>query len=90
MKDVRSKKTLKFLEPNSLNPSGILFKSTAGRYRPVSYPAGPITARYRFTKNANWEGWNNASCVERYRNCWSDEKQYCESADAYGYMRAVV
>ena len=26
----------------------ILHKSTAGRYRPVSYPDGPITARYRF------------------------------------------
>ena len=26
----------------------ILYKSIAGRYRPVSYPDGPITARYRF------------------------------------------
>ena len=30
-------------------PVSILHKSTAGRYRPVSYPDGPITARYRFT-----------------------------------------
>ena len=30
-------------------------KSIAGRYRPVSYPDGPITARYRFIKNAIWE-----------------------------------
>ena len=29
-------------------PASILYKSTAGRYRPVSYPDGPITARYRF------------------------------------------
>ena len=29
-------------------PANILHKSTAGRYRPVSYPDGPITARYRF------------------------------------------
>ena len=29
-------------------PAGILYKSTADRYRPVSYPDGPITARYRF------------------------------------------
>ena len=27
-------------------PASILYKSTAGRYRPVSYPDGPITARY--------------------------------------------
>ena len=26
----------------------ILHKYIAGRYRPVSYPDGPITARYRF------------------------------------------
>ena len=35
-----------------LNPASILYKSIAGRYRPVSYPDGPITARYRFIKNA--------------------------------------
>ena len=29
-------------------PASILHKSTAGRNRPVSYPDGPITARYRF------------------------------------------
>ena len=29
-------------------PASILYKSTAGRYRPVSYTDGPITARYRF------------------------------------------
>ena len=38
-----------------MNPVSILHKSTAGRYRPVSYPDGPITARCRFMKNANWE-----------------------------------
>ena len=36
-------------------PVSILYKSTAGRYRPVSYPDGPITARYRFIKNAYWD-----------------------------------
>ena len=35
-------------------PVSILHKSIAGRYRPVSCPDGPITARYRFIKNANW------------------------------------
>ena len=31
-----------------------VYKSIAGRYRPVSYPDGPITARYRFIMNAYW------------------------------------
>ena len=34
--------------------ASILYKSIAGRYRPVSYPDGPITAHYRFIKNAFW------------------------------------
>ena len=38
-----------------INPVSILYKSVAGRYRPVSYPDGPITAPYRFIKNAYWE-----------------------------------
>ena len=37
-------------------PASILYKCIAGRYRPVSYPDGPITARYRFIKNAYWDG----------------------------------
>ena len=37
------------------NPDSILYKSTADRYRPVSYPDGPISARCRFIKNADWE-----------------------------------
>ena len=36
-------------------PASILYKSIAGRYRPVIYPDGPITARYRFIKNAYWD-----------------------------------
>ena len=31
------------------NPASILRKSTSSRHRPVSYPDGPMTARYRFT-----------------------------------------
>ena len=31
-------------------PATILYKSIAGRYRPISYPDGPITARYRFKR----------------------------------------
>ena len=38
-----------------LYPASILYKSIAGRYGPVSYPDGPIMARYRFIKNAYWE-----------------------------------
>ena len=34
---------------NSIYPASILRKSTSGRHRPVSYPDGPMTARYRFT-----------------------------------------
>ena len=35
-------------------PANVLYKSIAGRYRPVCYPDGPITARYRVIKNAYW------------------------------------
>ena len=35
-------------------PVSILHKSIAGRYRPVRVADGPITARFRFIKNASW------------------------------------
>ena len=35
-------------------PISILYKSIAGRYRPIRVADGPITARYRFMKNASW------------------------------------
>ena len=35
-------------------PAGILYKSIEGHYQPVSYPDGPITACFRFIKNAYW------------------------------------
>ena len=35
-------------------PVSILYKSIAGRYRPVRVADGPITARYWFIKNASW------------------------------------
>ena len=38
----------------SLPQVNILYKSIAGRYRPVRVADGPITARYRFIKNASW------------------------------------
>ena len=37
-----------------MSPSSILYKSIAGRYRPVRVGDGPITARCRFMKNAHW------------------------------------
>ena len=47
------------------------YKSIAGRCRPVSYPDGPITARYRFIKNAYWVEishhlFNNSQCVDYF------------------------
>ena len=44
-----------------VHPASILYKSTAGRYRPVRYPDGPITARYRFIKNAYWVTWSGVT-----------------------------
>ena len=35
-------------------PVSILYKSIAGRYRPVRVADGPIMARCRFIKNASW------------------------------------
>ena len=37
-------------------PLSILYKSIAGRYRPVRVADGPMMARYRFIKNACWDG----------------------------------
>ena len=41
--------------PWSTIPVSILYKSTAGRYRPVRVADGPITARCRFIKSADWD-----------------------------------
>ena len=38
-----------------MTPVSILYKSIAGRYRPVRVADGQITARYRFIKNASWD-----------------------------------
>ena len=47
-------------------PASTVYKSIAGRYRPVSYPDGPITARYRFINNASWDKVNE-SWIMKYR-----------------------
>ena len=43
-------------------PVSILYKSIAGRYRPVRVADGPITARYRFIKNASRVQAYNSVC----------------------------
>ena len=40
----------------------VLHKSIAGRYRPISYPDGPISARCRFICNASWDFILRNSC----------------------------
>ena len=47
--DISSASTHKIcFGPKVINPASILRKSTSSRYRPVSYPDGPITVRCRF------------------------------------------
>ena len=36
-------------------PVSILYKSITGHYRPIRVADEPITARYRFIKNASWD-----------------------------------
>ena len=47
----------------SMYPASILRKSTSDRHRPVSYPDGPMTARYRFTLNADWVYTYSTKCL---------------------------
>ena len=44
-----------FFSNDSSYPISILYNSKAGRYRPVRVVDGPLTARCRFIKNADWE-----------------------------------
>ena len=46
--------TLRDHQAKNAYPVSILYKSIAGRYRPVRVADGPITVRYRFIKNASW------------------------------------
>ena len=45
-----------------VTPASILYKSIAGRYRPVRVADGPRTARYRFIKNGYWNIWYAFVC----------------------------
>ena len=59
--------TYEIIDAQTKNPACILYISTAGRYRPVSYTDGPITARYRFIKNAYWvKNCNRDTALENY------------------------
>ena len=53
-----------------LVPASILYKSIAGRYRPVSYPDGPITARYRLIKNAYWGATSVKKLQASFSHCF--------------------
>ena len=53
-------------------PASILYKSTEGRYRPVSYPDGPITVRCRFIKNSYPDGPTTARCRFIKNAYWVD------------------
>ena len=44
------------MRPCRLYPASILCKFMAGRYRSVRVTDGPITAHYKFIKNAYWVG----------------------------------
>ena len=64
------------LTSNCSNPVSILYKSTAGRSRPVSYPDGPITARYRFIKNTSWEGCASGALSYSYVRSSSNKSSF--------------
>ena len=55
-----------FLLIHKLIPVSILYKSTAGRYRPVRVADGPITARYRFIKNASLDIIETLNSISEY------------------------
>ena len=62
-----------FVQSNSACiPASILYKSIADRYRSVSYPDEPITARYRFIKTASWDrGWPAGSLFASWNFLYS-------------------
>ena len=53
------------------HPASILYKSSAGRYRPVRVADGPITARCRFIKNAYWAVFKHNDNVLQRKECFA-------------------
>ena len=51
------------LQAIEVTPASILYKSTAGRYRPVRVADWRITARYRFIKSAYWNVYYDTSSL---------------------------
>ena len=56
-------------KPRQIYLASILHKSIAGRYRPVRVTDGPITARYRFIKNASWVIRRDVYCLPFLQQC---------------------
>ena len=54
----------------------ILYKSIAGRYRPVRVADGPITARYRFIKNTSWITIRFVTSVYHYPTIYLHPEEY--------------
>ena len=63
-----------FLHGRKTYPASFLYKSTAGRYRPVSYPDGPTTSRCRFVKNAYWVVYHRGTNVLSYKKWYTYQK----------------
>ena len=76
-------------ESNGLDdtvPASILYKSISDRYRPVSYPDGPITARYRlcrmFTElrmflEVKWTCLSNRTSMLRFTSILLEDLSAC-------------
>ena len=70
-------------------------KSIAGRYRPVSYPDGSITARYRFIMNAYWVYLHSDSDnywlaeQQRFRQHYINEQDGSEPS-VYSFIRENI
>ena len=59
-------------------PSKHSYKSPAGRYRPVSYPDGPMTARCRFIKNAYWVCVGITQCIDNTNTSSAVNTKRCD------------
>ena len=66
-------------------PVGILYKSIAGRYLPVRVADGPITARYKFIKNASWD-----VTTQNIGMFSIDAKAKCRNEEKFSLVYVVV
>ena len=72
-------------------PVSILYKSTAGRYRPVRVADGPITACCRVMKNASWAAINNKGYVrfQRWKNL-VQKPEYKKELEPLSLLRCML